>query len=173
METLNQKPQRCCFTGHRPEKLEGDPAFVKSLLKAAIEYAIKQGLTTFISGMARGVDMWAAQIVLEKREENKDIKLICASPFEGFEKRWSKEDIDTYRDIISKADYVKYVSLKYSPSCFQVRNCYMVDRSVMVIAAYNGEAGGTYNTVKYAKRKGVEVVNIFDEDFETYIKCEE
>ena len=30
-----------------------------------------------------------------------------------------------------------------------------------MIAAYNGEKGGTQNTIKYAKSKNVEVVNIF------------
>lgn len=40
----------------------------------------------FITGMARGVDIWAAEIVLKLRKEHGDIKLICASPYEGFEK---------------------------------------------------------------------------------------
>ena len=38
----------------------------------------------------------------------------------------------------------------------------MVDNSARVIAAYNGEKGGTLNTIKYAKAKKTEVVNIFE-----------
>lgn len=34
----------------------------------------------------------------------------------------------------------------------------MVDRSARVIAVYNGEAGGTRNTIKYAKKEKLDVV---------------
>lgn len=36
----------------------------------------------------------------------------------------------------------------------------MVDHAARVIAVYNGESGGTRNTVAYAKRNGVPVVNV-------------
>lgn len=62
--------------------------------------------------------------------------------------------------IIKKADYVKYVSPEYSPACFQIRNEYMVNHSNLLIAVYNGEAGGTRNTLKYAKNRDVEIVVI-------------
>lgn len=60
---------RCCFTGHRPEKLGIPEKQVKEKLRKAIRQAIEDGFTTFISGMARGVDMWAAEIVLEERKK--------------------------------------------------------------------------------------------------------
>ncbi|MCI9626877.1 MAG: DUF1273 domain-containing protein [Clostridia bacterium] len=154
---------RCCFTGHRPEKLNISERKVKALLKSAIEQAIKDGYTTFITGMARGIDMWAAEIVLKKRRRNANIHLICAFPFEGFESRWNATDRENYRDIIDKSDLTKYICAHYSPSCFQIRNTWMVDRSARVIAAYNGVGGGTRNTVVYAKRKHVEVKNILEE----------
>ncbi|MCQ2287252.1 MAG: hypothetical protein MJZ76_10350, partial [Bacteroidales bacterium] len=46
----------------------------------------------------------------------------------------------------------------YSKSCFQVRNKWMVDRSNLVIAVYNGESGGTRNTIKYAEKHGIKIV---------------
>lgn len=55
-------------------------------LETAIQQAIADGSNVFISGMARGVDIWAAEIVLRFRSEGEDIKLICASPYRGFEK---------------------------------------------------------------------------------------
>ena len=38
----------------------------------------------------------------------------------------------------------------------------MVDKSNLVIAVFNGQKSGTKNTVDYAKRKGVNVVNVLD-----------
>ena len=39
----------------------------------------------------------------------------------------------------------------------------MVDNSNLVIAVWNGEKSGTKNTVDYAMRRGVKVVNVLDE----------
>ena len=154
------KLHRCCFTGHRPEKLLLIDSEIIKELEKEICRAVADGFTTFISGMARGVDIWAAEIVLKPPKKNKQIHLICASPYEGFETRWSADWQKRYRKIMKKADYVKFVSPSYSPACFQIRNEYMVNHSNRVIAVYNGEAGGTRNTLNYAKKKGIEIIVI-------------
>ena len=154
--------RRVCFTGHRPEKLNFSEKEVKAKLEEAIQSAVADGYTTFISGMARGVDMWAAEVVLEERKNNNNIKLICASPYEGFEKSWSLAERHRYNTILRKADYIKYVCEHYSLECFQIRNVWMVDHSARVIAAYNGESGGTRNTVRYAISKNIEIYNVLE-----------
>ena len=156
------KRHRCCFTGHRPEKLGVSEARAKALLKSAIQQAISEGYVTFLSGMARGIDLWAAEIVIEEREKNDNIHLVCVSPFNGFEMRWSEQDKTTYYSIMEQADLVKYISQHYYKACFQVRNEWMVDRVSRVIAAYNGTKGGTKNTIEYANRKEIFVENILN-----------
>lgn len=151
---------RCCFTGHRPEKLKQPEKEITALLETAIQAAINDGFVTFISGMARGVDIWAAEIVLRLRDEGAPIHLICASPYEGFEKSWSADWQKRYRHIWVAADYKKFISPAYSRDCFQRRNEWMVDHSARVIAAFNGERGGTKNTMDYAARQGVPVIVI-------------
>ncbi len=153
---------RVCFTGHRPEKLNMSERKIKKLLRPVIAKSIEEGYTTYITGMARGFDLLAADIVLEAKKRRSDIHLICALPIENFEKIWSPAEQRHYRAILSKADYIKVVSEHYSRSCFQVRNMYMVDRAARVICAYNGSAGGTLNTINYAKRNHVEVINILE-----------
>ena len=39
-------------------------------------------------------------------------------------------------------------------------NEWMVNHSARVIAVYNGEAGGTRNTIVYANKHGVDVINV-------------
>lgn len=47
---------RCCFTGHRPEKLRRPEKEVRVDLECEIRKAVLDGLNVFITGMARGVD---------------------------------------------------------------------------------------------------------------------
>ena len=151
---------RCCFTGHRPEKLNRSEVEIKKDLKGAILQAIDDGFVTFITGMARGVDIWAGEIILQLRKNNPNLHLIAASPYDGFESRWSADWQRRYKDILDQADLVRFVCNGYSKSCFQIRNEWMVNRSARVIAVYNGEPGGTRNTIEYAERNKVECFKI-------------
>ena len=168
-EELKRK-HRVCFTGHRPEKLDMAEGKVKSALLREIMKAIDDGFNVFISGMARGVDMWAAEIVLELKEEHPDLKLIAAIPFEGFELKWSKENQKQYQEILAQADLVKYICPKFSYSTYQIRNEWMVDHSARVVAVWNGEKSGTKNTVDYANKNGVELVNIYKKPILPFFK---
>ena len=67
-----------------------------------------------------------------------------------------------FNEIIKKADLVKEINNHYFTGCYQVRNEWMVDRSNLVRAVFNGQKSGTKNTVDYAKRKDVRVMNVLD-----------
>ena len=156
----NKRLHRCCFTGHRPQKLSYDENGIKTLLNTAIDKAIKMGYTTFITGMAMGVDIWAAEIVLEKRKTNGDLHLICAIPHPNFENGRNPYEVSRYKNVIENSDYCVVLSNHYYKACYQKRNQFMVDRSNLVIAVYNGNPSGTRNTIEYAKRCGIEVINV-------------
>lgn len=85
-----KKKHRCCFTGHRPEKIGVSEQTVVKALENEIRQAIDDGFNVFITGMAQGTDIWAAEIIIKLRKaEGLPLKLIAASPFDGFEQRWS------------------------------------------------------------------------------------
>lgn len=164
MSENEKRMHRCCFTGHRPEKLSLSEGEVKNLLEKEIRQAIADGFNVFITGMAPGVDIWAAEIIIELRErENFPLKIIAASPHPGFENRWSLDWQKRYASIMAKADFIKEVCSHYSRGCYQIRNEWMVDHSARVIAVWNGSPSGTKNTIVYANRKGVPVVNILNQ----------
>lgn len=158
MLTEEQKRMhRVCFTGHRPEKLKQPESVIVKALETAIKEAIADGKNVFISGMARGVDIWAAEIVLRLRNEGQNLKLICASPYDGFERGWSHDWQQRYNAVLRSADLVRFIGPGYSRACFQNRNEWMVDHSALVIAVFNGQPGGTKNTIDYARQKGIRV----------------
>ena len=162
MTEQEMRKHRCCFTGHRPEKLNGTENEIAAALRKTISEAVEDGFTTFISGMARGVDIWAAEQVLRIRQNNFAIHLICALPHPDFEMRWSREWQKRYRVIIEAADFVKVVCPSFLIGSYQARNEWMIDHSARLIAVYNGEAGGTRNTIEYAERQGIQIIRIED-----------
>lgn len=166
--------QTCCFAGYRPEKVEGwelsdgsAPDNIKDSLNEAILRAYNSGYLVFVSGMSRGFDMWAAQEVI-KLKNKYPLKLFCAIPFDNQCDYWNDMDKKQYKDILLNADIVYSLSDKYTPDCFHVRNRFMVNSSSRLICWFNGTAGGTEFTIKCAKRKGLEIDNIFENQLRIY-----
>lgn len=150
----------CSFTGHRPERLDMRPNSVIPWLEQEIGNAVDAGYSDFISGMQRGVDIWAAEIVLKLKAEGKPVKLIAACAWNGMEDRWEQNWQERYKAILKEADKIVYVSKCPGRAAFFERNHWMVDHSSRLIGVYTGAPGGTKETVWYAKNNGLEVVTI-------------
>ena len=167
------RKKTCCFTGHRPDKLpwgeeESDPRCVrlKRAVAQAVEGAYVSGVRHFITGMARGIDLYCAEAVLALREAEEDITLECARPCETQSDSWPEGERERYRSILERCDYETLVQHHYDRFCMMRRNQYMVDRSSRLIAVYNGvPKGGTCQTLRYAMKRGVAPCILDLEDF--------
>ena len=157
MEKTTEKV--CAFTGHRPERLALPQGWVKAWLKEQITKAADEGYTVFISGMQRGVDLWAAEAVLALRAEGRNVKLIAACAFKGMQNEpgWSEVWKTKYRDVLAAADEVQYIGTLRGKESYFKRNDWMVEHASRLIAVYNGAPGGTKKTIDYAHRRGLEV----------------
>lgn len=149
----------CCFTGHR--QLPADKAEeIVTALDREIENLIAKGITDFISGGALGFDQIAASIIIGKREMGENIRLIFALPCRNQDVGWSDKQRTLYQNLIKKADKIVYVSEEYNPFCMKRRNYYMVDHSSHCVCALLRERTGTSQTVAYARRKGLQIINV-------------
>ncbi|MCR5652950.1 MAG: DUF1273 domain-containing protein [Ruminococcus sp.] len=148
----------CTFTGHRPERLEVPKKQVIDWLYKQIKQAADEGYTEFITGMQRGVDLWAAEAVLKLRREGRQIRLIAACAFKGMENRWDMNWQIRYHHVLSHSDEVHYISDTPGRKAFYARNHWMVDRASRLIAVYSGAPGGTKETIEYARKNGRSVV---------------
>ena len=161
----------CAFTGHRPQNLpfgfnEEDERCInlkKTLREQIINLIENEGITHFISGMAIGVDMYAAEIVLGLKASYPGITLESAIPCESQAAKWSEALRDRYFDIASKCDKETLIQTHYTPDCMDKRNRYMVDHADVLIAVWDGSPSGTGKTVRYAHQQGksVTVINRF------------
>ena len=120
---VEKRLHRCCFSGHRPEKLDEPEEVVKEWLGAQIDAAIHAGYRTFLCGMGMGVDIWAGQIVVDRRgkEPSLGLRLVCAVPWPAFANRWSLEWKEQYSALLQAADLVVPVSHQYTDEVFRKR----------------------------------------------------
>ena len=155
-------PQRtCCFTGHRelsPVKFIS----VKHRLLSVIDQLISRGITNFCAGGALGFDTLAALTVLEAKNKYPQIKLIMILPCKDQADNWSFVKRENYKAILRKADEVFYVAESYSQFCMQKRNQELVNRSSICVCCLERSSGGTAYTVNYAKKKGLEIINLLN-----------
>ena len=156
-----EREKSITFTGHRIIPLVRQEE-VRARLTTTVAFAYKSGMTRFYCGMALGVDMMAAEVVLSLKAKFPDIRLIAVVPFSGQSSQWAFSEQERYRQILAKTDKVVILSGNYFRGCLLRRNDYMLSHCCGVIAYYDGKSqGGTSYTVRKAERMKMDVVNIY------------
>lgn len=151
----SQNKRTCAFTGHRPQNLpfrfnESDErcAALKSKLRECIVKMIEEeNVWHFITGMAIGVDMYAAEIVLQLKAIYPHITLEAAIPCETQASKWSEPLRDRYFRIAEMCDKETMLQTHYTSDCMMKRNRYMVERADLILAVWDGSPSGTGMTV--------------------------
>ena len=161
------KGKSVCFTGHRPQSLGkvklDDLRLELSLL---IQDAIEDGYDTFYCGMAMGTDIIAGELTAELREHYPWIRLYAVVPFVQQTQSWPGEWVTRDRHLMQRADETVILYPGYCKGGFLERDRYMVDRSGLLIGVYNDSPrGGTAYTVRYARKKGLEVKLLRPEEY--------
>lgn len=158
----------CAFTGHRPKRLpwgsnEDDPycQALKIMLRRTVEQAIQRGCCHFLCGMALGCDTYFAETVLAVKQDAAHIRLEALVPCLDQAEHWSAADRRRYEDLLARCDVVTVLEDTYTEGCMQRRNQVMVDRADLLITIWDGSAGGTGSTVRYARKKGLELLSIW------------
>lgn len=143
------------ITGHRARDCRSEED-VRTRFRQVFEVFSPQHI---ICGAANGVDLWAAD-----EARLLDIDIWVARPWAGHSPVAGDEQL--YSRVIEAASRVVNVdeSPKYlGPWMYHNRNEWMIDNSTHVLAYFNGkEKGGTYACLRYARRAGRPIRNIYD-----------
>ncbi len=129
------------FCGH--SKLTDDEKQqIEPKLCAEIEKLIQNGAEEFLLGGYGNFDLLCAYIVRRFKTDYPHIKSVLVVPY--INRSYNK----------TMYDCSEYPPLESTPPKFAIskRNMYMVDKSDLVLAVWNGrQSGGTWNTINYAK----------------------
>ena len=155
----------CCFTGHRPDKLpwgfdERDYRCLalKRSLTRELESLYRRGFRHFISGMAMGCDLYFAEAALALREQYPKVTVEGAVPCPAQADRWPEDQRRSWQDILACCDLETVMQQNYDRFCMFRRDRYMIDRSAVVLAVFDGTPGGTQYTLNYAMEKKLEIL---------------
>ncbi|MBQ9746846.1 MAG: DUF1273 family protein [Clostridia bacterium] len=152
----------CCVTGHRPKgfpfaRVSSDYNYIRYMacLRDAVLDLMDNGCIHYISGMASGADLDFADIVSSYKYTDRELVLEAAFPYPIDVSKLKLDRASKKGEILCNCDYIHFISSHYYRGCMQKRNRYMVDKSDIVLAIWNGsEEGGTWDTIKYAHSKG-------------------
>jgi len=150
-----------CFTGHR--KIENSFSVREATEKEVIKL-IKKGAQRFYVGMAEGFDLLAGEIIVNLKWKYPHIQLCAVLPChpEYQTENMSTEDLILYMYVLSRADGEEMLSDEYYKGCFHARNRFLVEKSDLCICYLTQKSGGTAYTVRKAKEKGIEIINVAD-----------
>ena len=158
------KEKTCCFTGHR-NMTQADIPIVFERTKTYISDLVNNGVRFFGVGGAIGYDTLAAKMLFELRKTKfPSIKVILVYPFEGFTSRWALSQKADYDLLLPQYDKVVCVSDRACRESYLARDRHLVNGSAYCIAYCTRSYGGTAYTIRYAKCRGLSILNTADYD---------
>lgn len=149
-------------TGHRPDKLGGyGEAVFNDLVKLAEHCLTRLKPKLVITGMALGWDLAIAEACL-----NLGVPFKAYIPGEWQPDAWVNQYwVEVWRHhchyAIEVVDCDPYPETGYAGWKLQKRNERMVDDCEILLALYNGGSGGTGNCYNYARKRNVQILNVW------------
>ena len=124
----------------------------KEKVRAAAEELIQKDVETFLSGGMGGFDWLGARVVYELKEKYPHIKNILVIPYLTFNVR----NKDLFDEILYPDGFEKY----HFKAAIPKRNRFLVDNSKYAICYVTHGWGGAAQTYEYAKKHGLNIVDI-------------
>lgn len=162
----------CAFTGHRPQGMpfgfdEHDPKcayLIDQIMAIMTNMIINDNVGRFLSGMAIGTDLIAAETTLRLKDVYSWIELECVIPCLNQSSKWAEKFRKRYDDVIRSCARTTLISTEFTKTCMYERNRYLVENCDILLAVWNGKPSGTGKTVDYAVRKGKSICVINPDD---------
>lgn len=138
-----------------------------SLIEKKIEELVRniisdKSYVEFLVGNDGEFDQIVSSTVLRVKRKNfcADSSLIWIMPYETAKYRNNEKNFKNYYDEIELCDES---ASAYFKNAIMIRNRYMVDRADILVCYVEQKKGGAYQTMKYAKSIGKNIINIYDE----------
>lgn len=148
-------------------------AIIKNSLTMMLRQLIEEGLEWILIGGNLGVELWAAQSVLELKEEYPELKLGLVLPYADFGNQWKEQNKILLNQIKSTADYCNMTSKRPYENPTQLRNHtkFMLEHTGGLLVVYDEEFLGKTKYLleeakKFSEKKEYEIFQITMDDLQ-------
>ncbi|MGA3524215.1 hypothetical protein [Melissospora conviva] len=146
-------------TGHRPQHLTpAEQAWIRAeLSRITTKLRDNHSMTTGVSGMALGTDMWWAAELVSAR-----VDLWTHVPFPQQPDPWRSADRAEWERLLRVAKKQTVYGGMFDVKFLHQRNDGMLDASDAVVAVWKRSktTGGTASAVRKATRRGLPVIHV-------------
>ena len=143
---------RVSFIGHRVlYKIQHIEDRLKRIFR---ELLYKKEYVEFYVGRNGDFDIVVASAIkrIQKDLGNHNSSLILVLPYHAKDEKYYEKYYDEMCMPVGREVHYKAAIMK--------RNEWLIENSDLLIAYVENESGGAYKTLKYAERKGIEIINI-------------
>ena len=153
-----------CFSGYRPEKFSfalNSPQGERLIsdIEKCVQTLINKGFVNFIVGGATGFDTLCGEILIKLKKDYPNIKIYSYIPFKNMHLYFGAHWRDRQKRVLENS-FVTVLNEEFYRGCYFERNRKMVDEAQVLVCYYDGADGGTAYTENYAKKKGIEIINL-------------
>lgn len=139
---------RILISGYRPYELgifksdQDEVKALKTFIRSKLLEYIDEGAEWFIIQGNTGIELYAAEEILELKKDNYDVKLGVLMPFHQYDERFNESDQAVLQSVLSNADFKDYIYKKpYSnPGMFKHINRFLISNTDGAIIVYDEAA---------------------------------
>lgn len=138
---------------------EDQLSFATEALRKEIEQAVSDGFLVFLSGFSDGVELIAAEIIADMKDQNQDIFLEAVLPYRNRLKNGKSQ----FQSLIRRCNGVQITSEQYYRYCYmpQVKNIVSSSDRILIVCA-KGERDDVFCALRYAydTDKDIRIIHI-------------
>jgi len=144
-------PKIVAVSGYKPFELgifsDNHPGlpYIKKALADRLATLAEEGTEWIIITGQLGVELWAAETVLDLQTEYPSLKLCVLMPFLNQQEKWNENNRELYEFILSSADFVRALSERpyEGPWQFRNKNAFILHKSDCLLIMFDEEKGGS------------------------------
>lgn len=151
-------------TGYKPHELgifnEKHPGIIiiKKALEQEFRALLEEGLEWVVISGQLGVEIWAAEVILELKIEYPNLKYSVITPFLDQQKNWNEVKQQQFSYILNKADFTTSVTKRpyEAPWQFVEKDKFIIQNTDALLLVYDEDNEGSPKYVKQLAEKFAE-----------------
>lgn len=148
-----QMSKSCTFLGNDYQWSRSD--IIEKIKKQALRLIDEEGVDTFLVGAKGAYEKDAYNAVLQIKQDNPSIRIVFVAS--------SMKEVNDGERYFDSFVYPDRAAIGYKRWCIVHRNNWIIENTDFIIA-YNRFEGRAFEVCKRAKNKGVQVIELADEE---------